>query len=273
MLKCGSLDKAIKETENTNRDLYFYVNGYATINEVRSHKTCFVDLDAGRGSDNKYLPARQVNIAKAGFLKQIGAFPLTPTWIVETRNGYQVYWVLKESARRVSRIVWNGLQKKLANHFGGDTLAIKPNQLLRVPFTWWQKPWESKAPFFSSLLDYDGSGKSVYTIEELQKALSGVSTTVKHNYKKCSKQWHTHTLNDVVKNCKTVTVNNSPTYTYVAELIDEHLDADDSKNQLLVEAVEFIKHASKTLYYSGNKYLSSQGYKLAEQIANKFCIG
>jgi hypothetical protein len=268
MLKCGTLDKAIKETENTDRDLYFYVNGYATIDEVRSHKTCFVDLDAGRGADGKYLPSRQVNVAKAGFIKQIGAFPLVPTWIVETRNGYQVYWVLKESARRVSRIVWNGLQKKLANHFGGDTLAIKPNQLLRVPFTWWQKPWESKAPFFANLLDYRGAGKGLYTVEQLQEALDGVSTTVKHNYKKCSKQWHT-----VGEKSSCKTVSTTPVYNYVAELIDEHLDTDDSKNQLLVEAVEFIKHASKTLYYSGNKYLSSQGYKLAEKIANKFCIG
>jgi hypothetical protein len=287
MLKTKSIDKANREVSigNGKRDLYFYVNGYSKIDEVKSFKTCFVDLDAGRDSRGQYLPASKVAKIKEGFIKKIQSFPLVPTWIVDTRNGYQCYWVLKDNSRRVSRTLWNGLQKKLANHFGGDTLAIKPNQLLRVPFSWWNKAWENKAPYFCSLLVYPESGKNTYTVEELRSHLEGVSTTVKYNYKKCSIQWHLKS-NPASYPANLVAELASPNENEVVgygrsssnkrakeKYIQQNLDEVDANNKLLIETIEFLRHTGKTLYYSGNKYLSTQAHNLAERLGSTFCIG
>jgi hypothetical protein len=171
------LTLAIHANLNNSSDVYFYVNGgrkqYA-INQVRA---CFVDIDAGRDSSGNYLPSKEVMKFKQSSLDKINNFPVKPSWVVDTRNGYQIYWIMDDQSRTlINQTTWNGIQKKLVNYFGGDARAIKINQIYRVPYTWWRKCWEKKASYFTSILN-GSTGQSV-NVQDLISALNGQPATV-----------------------------------------------------------------------------------------------
>ena len=173
----NSLDEAVQANITNRSDVYFYVNGgrkqYA-INEVRA---CFVDIDAGRDASGNYLPSKEVMSKKREFLDKINNFPVKPSWVVDTRNGYQVYWILDATSRQsLNKTRWNGIQKKLVNYFGGDARAIKINQIYRVPYTWWRKCWEKKASYYSTILQ--GSSGQTVNVKDLIEALTGQPATV-----------------------------------------------------------------------------------------------
>jgi hypothetical protein len=128
---------------------------------------------------------------KKQFLKKINEFPVKPSWVVDTRNGYQCYWIFDDASRNIvggNKTFWNGLQKKLVNYFGGDPRAIKPNQIYRVPYTWWRKGWEGKAPYFTSILS-GGTGQTV-NVADLKSALTGQPATLQIIPEKCSDEWY-----------------------------------------------------------------------------------
>ena len=163
--------------ENSNSDAYFYVNGGRKQYAINTISCCFVDIDAGRDDAGNYLPSKEVMKFKQSSLDKINNFRVKPSWVVDTRNGYQIYWILDDQSRTlINQTTWNGIQKKLVNYFGGDARAIKINQIYRVPYTWWRKCWEKKASYFTSILT-GSSGRSV-NVQDLIFALNGQPATV-----------------------------------------------------------------------------------------------
>lgn len=170
------LTLAIHANLNNSSDVYFYVNGGRKQYAISQVRACFVDIDAGRDSSGNYLPSKEVMKFKQSALDKINNFAVKPSWIVDTRNGYQIYWILDKDSRYINKLNWNGIQKKLVNYFGGDARAIKINQIYRVPYTWWRKCWEKKASYFTSILN-GSTGKSI-NVQDLIFALNGQSATV-----------------------------------------------------------------------------------------------
>ena len=166
------------EANNNGSDAYFYVNGGRKQYAINQLSACFCDMDAGRDDEGKYFKPSVVMEHKKRFLEKINSFPVPPSWVVDTRNGYQCYWILHPNDRQVNKTVWKGVQKKLSNYFGGDPLAIKINQIFRVPYTWWRKGWEGKAPYFTSILP--GSSGNCVTFNDLKNALEGTSANIDH---------------------------------------------------------------------------------------------
>src|SRR5687767_11826310 len=69
-------------------DVYFYVNeGGTKQNEIHTLHALFVDLDAGRDRNNKYLKPSQVAKKKVAMGKVVAKFPVQPSLVVHTRNG------------------------------------------------------------------------------------------------------------------------------------------------------------------------------------------
>lgn len=151
-------------------DVYFIPNsGGVRITEINTINACFVDLDAGKEAGN-YLAIDKVESKKIEMLTQIKQFPLSPTVIVETRNGYQVYWVLKER-KGVIASDWELVQRKLMTFFdcvGSDKSIIKLNQLMRLPNTEWVKGWTGLDRFYVRITEIRDCQ---FTIEELKIAL------------------------------------------------------------------------------------------------------
>jgi hypothetical protein len=173
--------------DSQGADAYFYVNGGRKQYAISRVRACFVDMDAGRDDNGSYFKPSIVMKKKKDFLDAINDFPVKPSWVVDTRNGYQCYWILNQNNMNPNKTYWNGIQKKLVNHFGGDARAIKINQIYRIPYTWWRKGWEGKQPYFTSILS--GSTGDWVNIEQLKEALDGVSAVVNIVANKTSDEW------------------------------------------------------------------------------------
>lgn len=290
MVHTSNISEAVRRNVNSSvgqSDSYFYVNGVRKQNEVKTFRSCFVDLDAGRKEDGSYHEARTVLSRKEKMLDAINKFPVKPSWVVDTRNGYQVYWILDTSSRRsLSASNWNGLQKKLVNYFkefGADARGIKANQIYRVPYTWWFKVWERKAPYFTSILP-GSTGKPVNS-SVLLSALDGQSTVVHFDKKTTSDYWFEKHRNrpaserDGYRDHSTGVLPgysfNSPapaTKTFCNNPTANFTVGDD-KTVLLKKTIDFLNQASTALHFSGNKFLSTSAKELAYQIGDKFCVG
>ena len=173
--------------DSQGADAYFYVNGGRKQYAISRVRACFVDMDAGRDDNGSYFKPSIVMAKKKEFLSKINNFPVKPSWVVDTRNGYQCYWILNQNNMNPNKTYWNGIQKKLVNHFGGDARAIKINQIYRIPYTWWRKGWEGKQSYFTSILS--GSTGDWVNIEQLKEALDGVSAVVNLVANKTSDEW------------------------------------------------------------------------------------
>lgn len=187
----NNVEEALQANVNNRSDAYFYVNGGRKLYAIKQFTCCFCDMDAGRNDDGTYFKPSVVMQHKKRFLKKINEFPVKPSWVVDTRNGYQCYWIFDDASRNIvgsNKTFWNGLQKKLVNYFGGDPRAIKPNQIYRVPYTWWRKEWEKKAPYFTSLLP--GSTGQPVNVADLKSALTGQPATLQIIPEKCSDEWY-----------------------------------------------------------------------------------
>jgi len=191
MRHTGILNEALTSNVDSLSDVYFYVNAGRKMYAINEFTCCFCDMDAGRDNEGQYFKPSIVVQHKKKFLEKINNFPVAPTWIVDTRNGYQCYWIFDDHSRKLvgqNKTYWNGLQKKLVNYFGGDPRAIKANQIYRVPYTWWRKGWEKKAPYFTRILP--GCTGQKIVVETLEHALTGQSTNVIVDPAKCSDQWY-----------------------------------------------------------------------------------
>lgn len=223
MSHTGFLDDALTANVD-NSDVYFYINGGRKMYAINEFTCCFCDMDAGRDNEGKYFKPSIVMQKKKQFLDRINNFPVAPSWVVDTRNGYQCYWIFDDHSRKLvgkNKTYWNGLQKKLVNYFGGDPRAIKANQIYRVPYTWWRKCWEKKAPYFTSILP--GSTGLKIQVEQLQSALTGQTTNIVIDPAKCSDQWY----NGYAKAYKQADANGLPVSIDVAQQILRELTNND----------------------------------------------
>jgi hypothetical protein len=191
MAHVSNLNDAIKANIDNGSDVYFYVNGGRKLYAIDQFTCCFCDMDAGRDSEGKYFKPSIVMQHKKKFLEKINHFSVRPSWVVDTRNGYQCYWIFDDESRELvgkNKTYWNGLQKKLVNYFNGDPRAIKANQIYRVPYTWWRKNWENKASYFTSILP--GSNGDTINVGDLRHALTGQTTNIIVDPSKCSDEWY-----------------------------------------------------------------------------------
>jgi hypothetical protein len=191
MRHTNDLNEMLEANVNNRSDSYFYVNGGRKVYAIKQFTACFCDMDAGRDDQGSYFKPSIVIQKKREFLNKINSFPVKPSWVVDTRNGYQCYWIFDDASRNIvgsNQTFWNGLQKKLVNYFGGDPRAIKANQIYRVPYTWWRKEWEKKAPYFTSLLH--GSTGQPINVADLKSALTGQPATLQIVADKCSDEWY-----------------------------------------------------------------------------------
>ena len=234
--------------DSQGADAYFYVNGGRKQYAISRIRACFVDMDAGRDDNGSYFKPSIVMQKKKEFLSKINNFPVKPSWVVDTRNGYQCYWILNQNNINPHKTYWNGIQKKLVNHFGGDARAIKINQIYRIPYTWWRKGWEGKQPYFTSILL--GSTGNWVNIEQLKEALDGVSAVVNVVANKTSDEW----FKEYAKAYKRSDVTGVPVSVNVASTIASQIK---SNLNTYTNSTEDIN--TKYVYTSNNMFNKAYG--------------
>lgn len=176
----------VKNTRNAS-DLYFIANPSTGMKEksVTALACNFVDLDAGRPTETSYHPLHVVNDFKRKVMRSVASsefIGLKPTYIVETRNGYHLYWVYdKHVTISTTRLHdWKLIEKYLTArfaHLGADPYVVKPNQLLRVPGSYWHKAWEGNSeysPFMATIVPTKKARQTYKFTSLLAMAKAGV---------------------------------------------------------------------------------------------------
>lgn len=136
------------ENADPDKDTYFAANLVSAdiqkkpaAKDIIGYRGLYVDIDAGRNEDKTYLNDKDVAKAKADMLKVIDTLP-TPTAVISTRNGYQLYWATTDiNDAEVHRTAENQIIDilSIADHNVRDTARI-----LRVPGTMWCKDPDNK---------------------------------------------------------------------------------------------------------------------------------
>ena len=274
----NELDHVLKNNKAKEIDTYLIINsGGSKLSQINALNAHFIDLDAGRNAKGKYKDPSQVAKFKLGAMARIKQFPMDPTAVVETRNGYQVYWALKGGA---SLITWNNTQKKIFTFFkdhGGDAKVLKANQILRMPSTYWFKKYEGKPSFFCKLLKFRDIK---YQETQFQNYLESVKvTTVKSaNPGIDSDAWK---KNYLFVGGRWVHNNDTETARFIRSLKEATVVPNSHKksktNQVLpsdigvlLDVADFLSELSQTLYVKGMRDSSKRAGHFANEIRNKF---
>lgn len=104
--------------------------------EITQFNNWYLDIDAGKDDNNNYYALDEVTRRKADMLAVIKTLP-EPTAVVETRNGYHIYW----SCYEVKDLdTWQEIETKLIDIVKiADPHARDVARLLRVPYSTWHK--------------------------------------------------------------------------------------------------------------------------------------
>jgi hypothetical protein len=175
-------EKILQQLNEQGYEVYFVPNsgGYAN-KDIHKFNTVFIDLDCGKRENGNYFDLDAVESYKQEKLKQVGAFELEPSYIVETRNGLHVYWLLSEN---VTAAQFTDCEERLISFFDGDKVVKNPARLLRLPNFNWCK--DLKATFTVKIIH---QREVRYAIDTLLEKLPEVvvekkSAHDRENYKK-----------------------------------------------------------------------------------------
>ena len=134
----AALTDTLKKHNEKNRGIYFVVNfGGHEDGEISRINAQFTECD---------------ELSLEEQLKQIEAFPLTPSLIVQTRKSLHTYWLIKDGDVAAFRRV----QKRLVAQFHGDKTCINESRVLRLPgfYHCKEEPVEVKCIHFHPELRY-----------------------------------------------------------------------------------------------------------------------
>jgi hypothetical protein len=156
----------LKQLNDQNNDIYFVVNGGGTHKaDINKINAVFVDFDCGRDEKEEYKPATItpsggkkysyfpldiVEKFKEQCLINIQQFDFIPSLIVETRNGYHIYWLISENASTTEFVE---CQNRLIQHFKSDERINTLDRIMRLPNYWWSK--EGYDRFLSKVVLYN----------------------------------------------------------------------------------------------------------------------
>lgn len=110
-------------------------------------------------------------------------FPLTPTIVVQSKNGQHAYWVLKSPSEDLE--LFTQIQKKIAKFLQSDEIVSDLPRIMRLPGFYHQK--DINDPFLVEIVQINEN--STYTLEEISEAFNKQKEeqTLKEAYKFLSK--------------------------------------------------------------------------------------
>lgn len=152
----------------------------------------FVDIDAPEEVklDNEELKKWKIEVKE-----QVQAFELPPSMVIDTKNGFHVYWKVEDADKKLFRHI----QLQLVNHFNGDKACKNEARLLRLPFFQHRKDPSKPYPISLKVWEMD----RVYTQQELMEQLPELSQeaankAVVSKERKVSKEISPRKRNDVI---------------------------------------------------------------------------
>ena len=128
--------------------------------DITQFNAYFIDLDCGRDEHDNYFDLDVVSRYKDQKLKELRRFQPSPSAIVQTRNGFQVLWFIKDAPTPSQ---WRRIENYLVEKFDADVNVKNPAKQLRLPCTVWMK--EGYPPFYCDILKLE---HLYYTVFDFQ---------------------------------------------------------------------------------------------------------
>ncbi len=123
-------------------DIHFVVNeGCTKGHEIDKITAVFIDIDCGKDKNGKYFELSKVEVLKKYYLDKIRKFMYKPSFIIDTRNGYHVYWLVKEGTELEDFLK---AQLRLIKYFNSDEAVKTFEHTIRVPGFFWVKDKQNK---------------------------------------------------------------------------------------------------------------------------------
>lgn len=161
-------NKTLSQINEQGYEVYFVVNngGYKDA-DIKKINAVFIDLDCGRDQERMYFPPDVVQRYKDEKLQVIRNWEYKPSYVVETRNGLHVYWLVNGSPNIED---FREAMSRLINYFGGDQAVKTPARLMRVPGYYWCKDPSNK--HLTTIIEYSSHR---YPIKDLLMSLPETS--------------------------------------------------------------------------------------------------
>ncbi|WP_041423890.1 CHC2 zinc finger domain-containing protein [Thermosediminibacter oceani] len=165
--KSGKFEDLKEELGKLNEDgfnIYFVVNsGGFKDSEINKINAVFIDLDAGKDLDLSMIDSfKQIK------LEEIHNFDFKPSYIIETKNGLHVYWLIEEG---VSIEEFRECEELLINYFNADPQVKNPARLMRLPGFYHVK--DVNNPFLVKIIEDNNVRYDIKTIIKVLREKSG----------------------------------------------------------------------------------------------------
>jgi hypothetical protein len=175
-----SYDEAkVKQKQGLGCGCYFSVNGFISGKRTKENlsrlNAVFIDLDVSKFKDG--LDIETLSVLKQDALQGVINGPLMPHFIIETRHGLQILWLIE--GFNIDDYVRT--EEALIRHYGADTGAKDACRVLRVPLTYHLK--DPNKPFLCQLLlDNTKTVLKKYTADDFvaNYDFSAITTTALH---------------------------------------------------------------------------------------------
>lgn len=142
------------------RDMYFQVNTSSCAliakkysnDEIDTVNSWYVDIDGGKDKDGNYWGNLEIATRKLAMRRVIATLP-TPTAVVATRNGYHVYWSVKNEERSNTE-AWKKAEMHIHDYLHDvvDSAVKDLSRILRVPYSTWHKPETGLEPYTTTIV-------------------------------------------------------------------------------------------------------------------------
>ncbi len=140
----------LKEYNKQGYNIYFVVNSGGTKqDEINKINAFYIDCDCGKDDKGNYFDLDIVKQYKQRVLQRVQDFGLVPSFIVDTRNGYHIYWLVDNA--KVEQ--FEEVQNKLIYFFGSDERVNTPERIMRLPGYYWTK--DINNPYLCTVYQYN----------------------------------------------------------------------------------------------------------------------
>jgi hypothetical protein len=152
--------------------IFYNIQAMKTCNRrmdnIHSIRCVAIDIDAG-----------DEGLTKSDMQTMIANSPLRPTLVNESKNGYHLYWILKEDSRvvctnnkrEISKYYQQFLKERFIPLFKADKQACDVSRVLRVAGY-----YHMKDPFDPFLIQTVDQSNIKYSIQELKEAFPKIVT-------------------------------------------------------------------------------------------------
>ena len=131
----------LKQLNEQGYNIYFTINSGGTKKEqINKINAFFIDCDCGRENNGNYFDLDIVKQYKQRVLQRVQDFGLVPSFVIDSRNGYHVYWLINNA--KVEQ--FEEVQKKLIHYFNSDERVFTAQFIMRLPGYYWTKDVQNK---------------------------------------------------------------------------------------------------------------------------------